>query len=159
MLQLHKVVKNRRKAYGKAGEEDEEPPKKKKKKVKRSKPKQKAKFSKTGFWGKHATKTKDKDKGSGSGQKDSGELSPPIISFSHTLESGLLKGEAISRVESSGLCIRAAEEVGQLPLAGRISLCEHEWSVVTADKWVLDIVREGYKVPFLSIPVTLTFGM
>jgi hypothetical protein len=40
----------------------------------------------------------------------------------------------------------------QIPVGGRISLFVENWKKITTDKWVLDVVQNGYKLEFLKIP-------
>jgi len=42
--------------------------------------------------------------------------------------------------------------IAQLPMAGRLPHCLHNWQAVTSDPWVLQVVR-GYKLDLVSLPV------
>ena len=57
----------------------------------------------------------------------------------------------------TGLNVNWAINVAKIPPAGRIMRCAQAWHIITEDKWVLDIMREGYRVPFTSFPNTPTF--
>ena len=43
-----------------------------------------------------------------------------------------------------------------LPVGGRLSHFLAAWSEVTDDAWVLSIIREGYRIPFLETPSLVT---
>ena len=57
-------------------------------------------------------------------------------------------------VQAAGFGLHIALELAKSPIGGRISQVPQTWGMVTDDKWVLDIVSEGYRVPFVSIPPT-----
>jgi hypothetical protein len=38
------------------------------------------------------------------------------------------------------------------PIAGRLSKYWEEWDKIGADKWVLKTLKEGYRIPFSSLP-------
>ncbi len=39
-----------------------------------------------------------------------------------------------------------------LPVGGRIAFFRHQWEGITDNKWVLDIIRKGYAIPFVQDP-------
>ena len=39
-----------------------------------------------------------------------------------------------------------------VPVAGRLSLFHPKWIELDCPRWVLDIVSQGYKIPFMSCP-------
>lgn len=61
---------------------------------------------------------------------------------------------AIQIVASTGLDIASINRLASLPPAGRISKNPIAWHIVTDDKWVLDIIKDGYKIQFLATPRT-----
>ena len=40
----------------------------------------------------------------------------------------------------------------EIPVGGRLSHYLKEWETVTADNWVLELIRDGYKMEFLRKP-------
>lgn len=40
----------------------------------------------------------------------------------------------------------------EVPVGGRLAHFVHQWLRITDNKWVLSIIQEGYKIPFLSHP-------
>ena len=41
----------------------------------------------------------------------------------------------------------------QIPVGGRLTLFLDNWKKITSDQWVLSVIKEGYKLEFLSIPL------
>ena len=40
----------------------------------------------------------------------------------------------------------------EIPVGGRLTHFLTEWESITSDKWVLDLIREGYKLEFIRKP-------
>jgi hypothetical protein len=40
----------------------------------------------------------------------------------------------------------------QIPVWGRLKQFYPKWLEITEDQWVLDIIKEGYKLEFVEIP-------
>ena len=62
--------------------------------------------------------------------------------------------EALAMVVATGLSLESALELASFPIGGRIAKCPQAWELVTNNHWVLDIVHNGYKVQFVSLPHT-----
>ena len=150
-----------------AEEEDGEPPKKKKKKGKKIKRGHKAKGPNKSKKGKEPNNNNGSSNNSGSNsrkwkpkgnQGNTGESLVPTLSFVDSFNAGLLSTDAIARVASVGLDVSSSVELAGRPPSGRISCCLPAWELVTNDKWVLDIIKEGYKVSFKSLPDVPSFA-
>ena len=57
---------------------------------------------------------------------------------------------ALSMLANAGLSVAKAVSVAAVPIAGRITRCLSAWQTITRDKWVLNMVRYGYKLQFKS---------
>ena len=57
---------------------------------------------------------------------------------------------ALSMLANAGLSVAKAVSVAAFPIAGRITRCLSAWQTITRDKWVLNVVRYGYKLQFKS---------
>ena len=40
-----------------------------------------------------------------------------------------------------------------IPVGGRLAHFAQNWAEITDDKWVLSVVRKGYRIPFLKHPI------
>ena len=40
-----------------------------------------------------------------------------------------------------------------IPVGGRLAHFAQNWARITADKWVLSVIRNGYRIPFLERPI------
>ena len=74
------------------------------------------------------------------------------MSFGGAMVQGLISPTALDKVRSVGLDVDSVTRLAGLPPAGRIAQCPEAWHLVTQDKWVLDIIKDGYKVQFLTLP-------
>ena len=50
----------------------------------------------------------------------------------------------------AGLSLATAVSAAASPIAGRIARCWSAWKTITKDRWVLNIIRDGYKLQFKS---------
>lgn len=48
--------------------------------------------------------------------------------------------------------VKVIAKYPQIPVGGRLSKFLKEWEKITTDKWVLEVIREGYKLEFLEKP-------
>ena len=55
---------------------------------------------------------------------------------------------SLTMITEVGLCIGSALNAAVKPIAGRIKYCMDAWKKVSSRKWVLDVVRRGYKLQF-----------
>ena len=101
------------------------------------------------------------DSSKGSSSKTGQSLTLPLLSpsdsertFLSLATGGYFVPEALAIVRSVGLDIESAKRIALLPIGGRISKCPETWHNITRDNWVLEIISQGYKVQFLSIPYT-----
>ena len=47
-------------------------------------------------------------------------------------------------------------QLGNYPVAGRLSHFLEAWKRITTEQWVLQILSEGYALPFMAPPPTAT---
>ena len=40
-----------------------------------------------------------------------------------------------------------------IPVGGRLAHFAQDWAKITDDKWVLSVIRDGYRIPFLERPI------
>ena len=71
------------------------------------------------------------------------------LSFAATCEP-----EAMAKVGGAGLDITTVKRLSVIPIGGRIAHSPAAWRTVTTDQWVLNIIDEGYKVQFVTLPET-----
>ena len=57
---------------------------------------------------------------------------------------------AISMIANAGLIVSKAVAVAASPIVGPIARCLSAWQAITKDKWVLRVVRDGYRLQFKS---------
>lgn len=51
------------------------------------------------------------------------------------------------------LCaLKGCLQLGSFPVAGRLSCFLDVWEIITTDQWLLQIIFEGYIVPFIAPP-------
>ena len=74
------------------------------------------------------------------------EISPPCFKRSWIL--GLFSLLSISMITKAGLSLSDAFSATFAPIAGRISRCISNWNVVSTGAWILNVVREGYRLQF-----------
>lgn len=79
---------------------------------------------------------------------DKGEDKP--LSFLAAFAQGVFSFLSLSMLARAGLVVTNAVAVAASPIAGRIARCLSAWQVITQDKWVLRVVREGYRLQFKS---------
>ena len=99
------------------------------------------------YQGKSHSGKKD-DKKDSAKKDDTGEAKP--LSFAAAFAQGVFSWLALSMVARAGLVVTNALSVAASPIAGRIARCLSAWQVITKDKWVLKVVREGYRLQFKS---------
>ena len=46
----------------------------------------------------------------------------------------------------------SAQEVSNKSVRGRLAKCISEWEGINAPGFILEVIREGYKIPFVSLP-------
>ena len=109
--------------------------------------------------GSGAGKKRGKSGGGGSGdppakrsKKSSRDRGTPM-SFTEAWN-GYFKPDVISLVASFGLCLDDIPGLDDMPIGGRIShpSCFDNWSKVVSNTWVLNVVKDGYKIPLRTIP-------
>ena len=97
-------------------------------------------------------KRKDQDKKEGrkesAKKEDKGESKP--LSFISAYARGVFSLLALSMLADAGLSVATAVSVAAFPIAGRIARCWSAWKTITKDRWVLNIIRDGYKLQFKS---------
>ena len=49
--------------------------------------------------------------------------------------------------------VRNIMKFPKIPVGGRLTHFLKDWEQITQDKWVLEIVKQGYKLEFKTIPV------
>ena len=49
--------------------------------------------------------------------------------------------------------VNQALPVPNIPVGGRLAHFTQNWAKITDDKWVLSLVRKGYRIPFLERPI------
>ena len=91
---------------------------------------------------------KEEDKKDSAKSDDKGENKP--LSFVSAFAMGVFSLLALSKLASAGMSVANALHVAASPIAGRIARCLPAWQTITRDKWVLKVVRDGYKLQFKS---------
>ena len=66
--------------------------------------------------------------------------------------SSFFTAPAILLLTSLGFVVSCIPALDKLPLGGRIRHCIRNWGKVCGNNWVLNVVSEGYKIPFKYIP-------
>ena len=88
--------------------------------------------------------------------KDSNKSKDPSFSSPSSLveawDSSFFTAPALLLLTSLGLVVSWIPSLDKLPLGGRLRHCIQTWKKVTNNKWVLNVVSEGYKIPFKFIP-------
>ena len=93
----------------------------------------------------HSKKEEKKDPGK---KDDKGRDKP--LSFASAFAQGVFSMLALSMIANAGLIVSKAVAVAATPIAGRIARCLSAWQAITKDKWVLRVVRDGYRLQFKS---------
>ena len=82
--------------------------------------------------------------------KKKGTLPLSISAKSNVLD--FLSVEAQDMVKAVGLDLDRLSIVDNLPVGGRIQKFFSNWLKINCSDWVLTVVRDGYKIPLLSVP-------
>ena len=91
---------------------------------------------------------KKEDRKDSAKKDDKGEDKP--LSFVSAFAQGVFSWLALSMIANAGLSVAKAVSVAASPIAGRIARCLSAWQTITKDRWVLNVVRDGYKLQFKS---------
>ena len=84
--------------------------------------------------------------------KDKSELFSPL-SFSSAWADSFFSSKSFELISESGVCTSELANLHCINLGGRLSLCFDNWKIITSSSWVLDVVENGYKIPFKHVPV------
>ena len=68
--------------------------------------------------------------------------------FKYAWISGLFSLLSLSMIADVGLSVANAISASSKPIAGRIANCYGNWKCITNSRWILDIVKRGYKLQF-----------
>ena len=73
-------------------------------------------------------------------------------SFAEAWESSFFTASALLLLTSLGFVVSWVPTLDKLPLGGRLRHCIQTLRKVCNNNWVLNVVSEGYKIPFKFVP-------
>ena len=100
----------------------------------------------------HDNSTKKDDIKKEDTDKDSNRSKNPCFSspssFMEAWDSSFFTAPALLLLTSLGLVVSWIPTLDKLPLGGRLRHCIQTWRKFTSNKWVLNVVSKGYRIPF-----------
>ena len=103
-----------------------------------------------------APKRKYNSKGGGSGAKkgkyDKDKKGNPSPTTFPTIWSSFISPMVIMMVTSLGLTVSDLPSLDLRPIGGRIRYYLDNWKIVCSNKWVLSVIKDGYKIPVKTPP-------
>jgi hypothetical protein len=106
------------------------------------------KKSKKKKFGQQKDGAKKEDRKDSGKKEDKGEDKP--LSFVAAFAQGMFSMLALSMIAKAGFFVSKAVDIAIYPIAGRLARCMSAWQIITKDKWVLRVIREGYRLQFNS---------
>ena len=73
-------------------------------------------------------------------------------SFEEAFSKNFFLPQVILSITAIGLSVARLPFVHALALGGRLKHCFNEWVKIGASSWVVNVISEGYKIPFRRVP-------
>ena len=73
-------------------------------------------------------------------------------SFEEAWSGSFFSPSILLLITTLGFVVNRIPVLHNIPIGGRLRLCIDAWKRVTSNNWVCNVISDGYKIPFKSIP-------